>query len=190
MSLPDTLITRRLILQVVRVAVGEYLVPLDCHLGGVERVVIFGIEIIGVISRVDSLHVLAESLKGFHMPLRVGERETNFREAMVGLEPGKDESVVLECGGQLRGSLRLNGCVDSTVECVVSLLYKRAHGGVGEHIGRVTALGENLTHGTVEHITVERNAPDLAGGERQQVVVIERADGEVEKAVMVYFFLL
>ena len=75
-------------------------------------------------------------------------------------------------GGQFRGSLRLNGRVDSTVECVVSLLDKRAHGGVGEHIGRVPALGENLTHGTVEHITVERNAPDLAGGECQQIVVI------------------
>lgn len=88
------------------------------------------------------------------------------------------------------GSLRLNGRVDSAVERVVSLLDKRAHRRVGEHVGRETALGENLTHGTVEHITVERHAPDLARGESQQVVVIERADGEVEKTVMVYFFLL
>ena len=109
---------------------------------------------------------------------------------MVGLEPRKDESVVLERGGQFRGSLRLNCRIDSTVERVVSLLDKGAHGWVVEHVGRVTALGENLTHGTVEHITVERYAPDLAGGEGQQVVVIERADGEVEKAVMVCFFLL
>jgi hypothetical protein len=159
-------------------------------LGGVESVVIFGIEIICVISRVDSLHVLAESFKRFYMPLRVGKRKTDLREGMISLEPRENESVVLKRGGQFRGSLRLNGRVDSTVECVISLLDKGAHGRVGEHIGGETALCENLTHGTVEHITVERNAPDLAGGEGQQVVVIERADGEVEKAVMVYFFLL
>ena len=88
---------------------------------------------------------------------------------MVSLEAGEDECVVLQRGGELRGCLGLNSGVDGAVEGVVGFLDKRCDLGVGQHLGRETALGKDLAHGAVEDLTVEGDAPDIASRQGKQI---------------------
>lgn len=88
---------------------------------------------------------------------------------MVSLEAGEYERVVLQRCGQFRGCLGLDCRVDGFVEGVVCFLDKRCDGGVSQHLRGETALGKDLAHGAIEHITVERYTPDVAASERKQI---------------------
>ena len=76
----DALISGGAVLQVVAVAVGHKVVPLDGHLRGVDGVVILGIKIVCVILFVDGLHIAPEHLKRFNLAIGICQRKTDLGE--------------------------------------------------------------------------------------------------------------
>lgn len=109
---------------------------------------------------------------------------------MISLEAGEDERIVPQGSCQFRRRFGLYGRVNSLIDGIVCFLNKRGYGRIGQHIRGESALGEDLAHGSVEHLMVKFHTPDIPGRESKQVGLIQGTDGTVEQAVMVCFYLL
>ena len=95
-ALADVLVSCGAVLEVVAVAVALYLLPAAGHEGGAYGVLVLGAEVVVVVGARDGKDVFLECVEGFDVAAFVGEAEADFAEAVVGLEGGEDEGVVLE----------------------------------------------------------------------------------------------
>ena len=101
MRLAHTFVARRAVLQIVLVAVLLPVVPLHGHLCGMDGVVVFGIEVVAVITGIYGLYVTVKIGKGFGVALLIGERQADLRERMVGFQSRKNKDVVAQCRREL-----------------------------------------------------------------------------------------
>ena len=76
----NALIAGGAVLQVVAVAVGLELIPLDGHLRCVDSVVILGVEVIGIILFANGLHVAPEYVEWLHMAVGVCQSKHDLGE--------------------------------------------------------------------------------------------------------------
>ena len=145
---------------------------------------VLGAEVVVVVGARDGEDVFLECVEGFDVAAFVDEAEADFAEAVVGLEGGEDEGVVLEGveggGVYVGGEMGLYGVAEDGG----GVLDEAAYVGAAEHVGGEAVLAVDGLGGGEEVVVVEGGHVGGGVGEGEGAVVVEAAEGLVECPVV------
>ena len=119
-------VASRAILQVVAITIFGILVPTCCHLRRAYRMIVFRMQVVGVIVSVYPLHIFLEVLILLHGSPVSHHAQTNLTHGVKGLETREYEGIVLQGIAKRIGTVLWKRTADTGVDDACSLGHNAA----------------------------------------------------------------